>query len=112
MDRPPFPLFRQVAVEAAGAALADAQIDFFASLRDELGVARRLPTMAELDAFARDPLIVERSRDAIERFGPGSHGFYNSGQLFLEEYYTLALVAEADCAGDTCPFSRTFDAKS
>ena len=26
---------------------------------------------------------------------PGSHGFYNSGQLFLEEYYTLALVAEA-----------------
>ncbi|HXU86980.1 MAG TPA: molybdopterin oxidoreductase family protein [Verrucomicrobiae bacterium] len=40
-------------------------------------------------------LIVERSRDAIDRFGPGSHGFYNSGQLFLEEYYTLALVAEA-----------------
>ena len=40
-------------------------------------------------------LIVERSRDAIDRYGPGSHGFYNSGQLFLEEYYTLALVAEA-----------------
>jgi ferredoxin-nitrate reductase len=39
--------------------------------------------------------IVERSKDAIERFGPGSHAFYNSGQLFLEEYYTLALVAEA-----------------
>jgi ferredoxin-nitrate reductase len=40
-------------------------------------------------------LIVERSKDAIERYGAGSHGFYNSGQLFLEEYYTLALVAEA-----------------
>jgi len=38
-------------------------------------------------------LIVERSKDAIERYGAGSHGFYNSGQLFLEEYYTLALVA-------------------
>jgi anaerobic selenocysteine-containing dehydrogenase len=40
-------------------------------------------------------LIVDRSRDAIDRYGPGSHGFYNSGQLFLEEYYTLAMVAEA-----------------
>jgi anaerobic selenocysteine-containing dehydrogenase len=40
-------------------------------------------------------LIVARSKDAIERYGAGSHGFYNSGQLFLEEYYTLALIAEA-----------------
>src|SRR5829696_3770870 len=40
-------------------------------------------------------LIVERSKTAIREFGPGSHGFYNSGQLFLEEYYTLAVVAEA-----------------
>jgi predicted molibdopterin-dependent oxidoreductase YjgC len=34
------------------------------------------------------------SRD-LQQFGPGSHAFYNSGQLFLEEYYTLAVVAEA-----------------
>ncbi|MFL5716085.1 MAG: molybdopterin-dependent oxidoreductase, partial [Chloroflexota bacterium] len=40
-------------------------------------------------------LIVERSRRDIERFGAGSHGFYNSGQLMLEEYYALALVSEA-----------------
>jgi ferredoxin-nitrate reductase len=40
-------------------------------------------------------LVVERSKRAISDFGPSSHGFYNSGQLFLEEYYTLALVAEA-----------------
>lgn len=40
-------------------------------------------------------LIVERSREDIVRHGPGSHGFYNSGQLMLEEYYTLAVVAEA-----------------
>src|SRR3954451_19959308 len=40
-------------------------------------------------------LIVERSKAAIRDFGAGSHGFYNSGQLMLEEYYTLALVSEA-----------------
>jgi len=39
-------------------------------------------------------LIVERSKADIERYGAGSHGFYNSGQLLLEEYYTLAVVAE------------------
>jgi ferredoxin-nitrate reductase len=40
-------------------------------------------------------LVVERSKTALHDFGRGSHAFYNSGQLFLEEYYTLALVAEA-----------------
>jgi ferredoxin-nitrate reductase len=40
-------------------------------------------------------LIVERSKAARRDFGAGSHGFYNSGQLMLEEYYTLAVVSEA-----------------
>ncbi len=40
-------------------------------------------------------VIVERSKGLLDEFGPGSHSFYNSGQLLLEEYYTLALVAEA-----------------
>ena len=40
-------------------------------------------------------LIVSRSKADIERYGPGSHGFYNSGQLFLEEYYTLSIIADA-----------------
>lgn len=40
-------------------------------------------------------LIVERSKALKEQYGRGSIGFYNSGQLFLEEYYTLALVSEA-----------------
>ena len=40
-------------------------------------------------------LIVERSREARERYGAGAIGFYNSGQLLLEEYYTLAVAAEA-----------------
>lgn len=40
-------------------------------------------------------LIAGRSRELVSEYGPGSIGFYNSGQLFLEEYYTLAVVAEA-----------------
>lgn len=37
--------------------------------------------------------IVARSRELLETRGPGSIGFYNTGQLFLEEYYTLAVLA-------------------
>ena len=32
--------------------------------------------------------IVRRSRQQLDTLGPGSIGFYTSGQLFLEEYYT------------------------
>src|SRR3954447_11575026 len=39
--------------------------------------------------------IVERSRALLETKGSGSIGFYTSGQLFLEEYYTLAIIARA-----------------
>ena len=38
-------------------------------------------------------LVVERSRELLETKGSGALGFYTSGQLFLEDYYTLALVA-------------------
>jgi anaerobic selenocysteine-containing dehydrogenase len=37
-------------------------------------------------------LIVERSRQVLSEQGPLGMGFYNSGQLFLEDYYTLALL--------------------
>jgi ferredoxin-nitrate reductase len=37
--------------------------------------------------------VVQRSRELLETRGGGSLGFYTSGQLFLEDYYTLALVA-------------------
>jgi ferredoxin-nitrate reductase len=40
-------------------------------------------------------VLVERTRTVLEDYGPGAIGFYNTGQLFLEEYYTLALMAEA-----------------
>lgn len=37
--------------------------------------------------------IVRRSRELLAGPGPESFGFYTSGQLFLEEYYTLAVLA-------------------
>ena len=40
-------------------------------------------------------LLVGRSRDLIDQYGGGTIGFYNSGQLFLEEYYTLAILGDA-----------------
>ncbi|MET9463868.1 nitrate reductase [Streptomyces sp. NPDC006544] len=39
--------------------------------------------------------LVSRSQDLLRERGPGSIGFYTSGQLFLEEYYTLAVLARA-----------------
>ncbi|HEY3740477.1 MAG TPA: molybdopterin-dependent oxidoreductase, partial [Bryobacteraceae bacterium] len=38
--------------------------------------------------------VVERCRQTIEQFTPGGVAFYNSGQLFLEEYYTLSLISQ------------------
>jgi anaerobic selenocysteine-containing dehydrogenase len=38
-------------------------------------------------------LIVDRTEQVLREHGPLAMGFYNSGQLFLEDYYTLALVA-------------------
>src|SRR5436305_13299096 len=37
-------------------------------------------------------LVVEHTRDVLNRSGPLGLGFYNTGQLFLEDYYTLAVV--------------------
>ncbi|MET9394928.1 nitrate reductase [Streptomyces sp. NPDC006624] len=39
--------------------------------------------------------ITARTRSLLDERGPGSIGFYTTGQLFLEEYYTLAVVAHA-----------------
>src|SRR5687767_1648316 len=35
------------------------------------------------------------SRELLSSKGPLSHGFYTSGQLMLEEYYTLAVIGKA-----------------
>jgi anaerobic selenocysteine-containing dehydrogenase len=37
--------------------------------------------------------VVERTRKLLDEQGPSAVGFYTTGQLFLEEYYTLGLVA-------------------
>ncbi|HEX8040894.1 MAG TPA: nitrate reductase [Chryseosolibacter sp.] len=40
-------------------------------------------------------LITGNSRELIQNHTSGSIAFYNSGQLFLEEYYTLAVLTKA-----------------
>src|SRR6478609_4817894 len=39
--------------------------------------------------------VVQRSKELLAEKGPLSHGFYTSGQLFIEEYYTLAVIGKA-----------------
>ena len=40
-------------------------------------------------------LVVRRSRELLEEKGPLAFGFYTTGQLFLEEYYTLGVIGKA-----------------
>ncbi len=40
-------------------------------------------------------LIVDRSKSILAAQGPGAIGFYNTGQMLLEEYYTLSIIARA-----------------
>lgn len=40
--------------------------------------------------------IVERSKELLEEKGPLAFGFYTTGQLFLEEYYTLGIIGKAE----------------
>jgi anaerobic selenocysteine-containing dehydrogenase len=45
-------------------------------------------------------LVVRRSRELLDSDGPGSIGFYTTGQLFAEEYYTLTTIARAGIGTD------------
>lgn len=40
-------------------------------------------------------MVVRRAKEIKQRYTAGAIGFYNTGQLFLEEYYTLALIGHA-----------------
>lgn len=40
-------------------------------------------------------LMVRRCRETCEKYTSGAVGFYNSGQLFIEDYYTLSVMAHA-----------------
>ena len=39
--------------------------------------------------------VVDRSRALLDDQGPSAFGIYTTGQLFLEEYYTLGVIARA-----------------
>lgn len=40
-------------------------------------------------------LIVRRSKEIVDKHTGGAIGFYTSGQLFIEEYYTLGVIGKA-----------------
>lgn len=40
-------------------------------------------------------LVTDRCRSLLDSDGPSSIGFYTSGQLFIEDYYTLTTIARA-----------------
>jgi anaerobic selenocysteine-containing dehydrogenase len=56
---------------------------------------RRDGALVETDWDTAMSLVVETSRTLLRDKGPLSHGFYTSGQLMLEEYYTLAVIGKA-----------------
>lgn len=56
---------------------------------------RRDGKLVETDWDTAMSEIVRRSQDLLAESGPLSHGFYTSGQLFLEEYYTLGVIGKA-----------------
>src|SRR4051794_39139630 len=54
---------------------------------------RRQGELVETDWDTAMAAVAVRTRELLEERGPSSVGFYTTGQLFLEEYYTLALLA-------------------
>jgi ferredoxin-nitrate reductase len=59
-------------------------------------LVRKGSRLVETDWDEAMGLVVERSRELLAQpGGSGRIGFYTSGQLFLEEYYTLAVVGKA-----------------
>lgn len=56
-------------------------------------LVRRNGRLVETDWDTAMDAVAGRTRDLLEERGPSSIGFYTTGQLFLEEYYTLGLVA-------------------
>jgi anaerobic selenocysteine-containing dehydrogenase len=56
-------------------------------------LVRRKGSLEETDWDTAMGAVAERARTLLEEKGPGSLGFYSTGQLFLEDYYTLAVLA-------------------
>ncbi|GAB2738058.1 nitrate reductase [Nocardioides pakistanensis] len=53
---------------------------------------RRDGKLVETDWDTAMNAVAGRTMELMEERGPSSIGFYTTGQLFLEEYYTLALI--------------------
>ncbi|HEX8086958.1 MAG TPA: molybdopterin-dependent oxidoreductase [Solirubrobacteraceae bacterium] len=56
---------------------------------------RRGGELVETDWDTAMEAMVARSRELLDEQGPSAFGIYTTGQLFLEEYYTLAVVGRA-----------------
>ena len=56
-------------------------------------MVRRDGELVETDWDTAMDAVAGRTQELLDERGPGSIGFYTTGQLFLEEYYTLALIA-------------------
>src|SRR5215217_2240997 len=56
-------------------------------------LVRRGGELVETDWDTAMDAVVGRCRELLEEQGPSAISFYTTGQLFLEEYYTLGLIA-------------------
>jgi anaerobic selenocysteine-containing dehydrogenase len=54
---------------------------------------RRDGVLVETDWDTAMDAVVGRTKELLDEQGPSAIGFYTTGQLFLEEYYTLGLIA-------------------
>lgn len=54
---------------------------------------RRDGRLVETDWDTAMEAVASRTKELLGERGPSSIGFYTTGQLFLEEYYTLGLIA-------------------
>ena len=54
---------------------------------------RRDGKLVETDWDTAMNAVVGRTKELLDEQGPSAIGFYTTGQLFLEEYYTLGLIA-------------------
>jgi anaerobic selenocysteine-containing dehydrogenase len=53
---------------------------------------RRGGRLVETDWDTAMSAVAERTQELLAERGPSSVGFYTTGQLFIEEYYTLAMI--------------------
>ncbi|MGY1634404.1 molybdopterin oxidoreductase family protein [Geodermatophilus sp. SYSU D01186] len=56
-------------------------------------LVRRDGELVETDWDTAMDAVTGRCRELLDELGPSSIAFYTTGQLFLEEYYTLGLIA-------------------